>query len=451
MIYDVVVVGAGISGLCAANAIKKAGKNCLVVEASDYVGGRIKQVDGFADWPIDLGAEIIHGKGVIYQLAREKNWEFCQVFLPPSIHRKNLDVCHEWFWFNRECKLIASNKPDDDMEKLIHVLNDLASQGNTFSNVSLHQYLVDHHVPMRVIGIADALWGKYCGSQIDLIGTNEAREELALEFDPSFDNEDHCNYRLLQSFRVIIEHLKKSLEILLCWQVKQLDVLGSVTDPKKIVLTNQLGETVEAKRVILTVPLTVLKDRDIQFNPPLPIEKQEAIRRIGMDHATKIFLKFSERFWPSEIKLVICGDSFVPELWIDGGTFRGPDAPWVVVGFLTGDSSRAVEAIDNTETVIHHFLSQLNQMFGDFNDPSPAHRYYLKGLVYKWADSPFIRGGYSYPKLGCLGDKETLAKPIWNCLFFSGEATSYTQDFGTLDAGLVTGKKAAMQALDSLK
>lgn len=43
-VYDVVVVGSGISGLYAAHQLKKNGLNVLLVEAANYIGGRLKQV-----------------------------------------------------------------------------------------------------------------------------------------------------------------------------------------------------------------------------------------------------------------------------------------------------------------------------------------------------------------------------------------------------------------------
>ena len=45
---DVVVVGAGIAGLCAAGPLVDAGLEVLVLEASDGVGGRVRtdRVDG---------------------------------------------------------------------------------------------------------------------------------------------------------------------------------------------------------------------------------------------------------------------------------------------------------------------------------------------------------------------------------------------------------------------
>ena len=53
---DVLVIGAGISGLAAAKALVSKGLRVLILEARDRTGGRIHSPDGF-----DLGAHWIHG------------------------------------------------------------------------------------------------------------------------------------------------------------------------------------------------------------------------------------------------------------------------------------------------------------------------------------------------------------------------------------------------------
>ena len=47
--YDVIIIGAGISGLNCANKLTKGGLTVLVIEKSDSIGGRIKTdiIDGF--------------------------------------------------------------------------------------------------------------------------------------------------------------------------------------------------------------------------------------------------------------------------------------------------------------------------------------------------------------------------------------------------------------------
>jgi monoamine oxidase len=66
----VVVIGAGIAGLAAANALRDQLVDVVVVEARDRVGGRIWTVDG-----VDLGAHWIHGTegNPVTTIARERN------------------------------------------------------------------------------------------------------------------------------------------------------------------------------------------------------------------------------------------------------------------------------------------------------------------------------------------------------------------------------------------
>ena len=62
--FDVVILGAGISGLAAAKVLSKEGLKVVVLEARDRVGGRIHTITpplGTISYPIDLGASYLHG------------------------------------------------------------------------------------------------------------------------------------------------------------------------------------------------------------------------------------------------------------------------------------------------------------------------------------------------------------------------------------------------------
>lgn len=59
---SILIIGAGASGLMAANTLKYMGvENYTILEASNCFGGRIKKATGFVeDIPLDIGAEWIH-------------------------------------------------------------------------------------------------------------------------------------------------------------------------------------------------------------------------------------------------------------------------------------------------------------------------------------------------------------------------------------------------------
>ena len=57
---DVIIIGAGSAGLAAARELSAAQLKVIVLEARDRIGGRINT--HFDKWPIELGAEFVHGK-----------------------------------------------------------------------------------------------------------------------------------------------------------------------------------------------------------------------------------------------------------------------------------------------------------------------------------------------------------------------------------------------------
>lgn len=61
----VIVIGGGAAGLTAAYDLKRRNIPVQVLEANSTIGGRIRKLEGFADFPMDLGAEWIHSDASI--------------------------------------------------------------------------------------------------------------------------------------------------------------------------------------------------------------------------------------------------------------------------------------------------------------------------------------------------------------------------------------------------
>ncbi|XP_020618764.1 uncharacterized protein LOC110056595 [Orbicella faveolata] len=79
---QIAVVGGGLAGLAAATSLSKAGFDVVLLEAANYLGGRVKQVQPFKGFPpVDLGGEFIHGSNtVVNKIAHDNGW----VVLPVS-------------------------------------------------------------------------------------------------------------------------------------------------------------------------------------------------------------------------------------------------------------------------------------------------------------------------------------------------------------------------------
>ena len=57
----VIIIGAGMAGIKLAHTLAKKGIKFVVLEASDYVGGRMKSIK-FDNHIVEAGANWIHGK-----------------------------------------------------------------------------------------------------------------------------------------------------------------------------------------------------------------------------------------------------------------------------------------------------------------------------------------------------------------------------------------------------
>nr|BFE79500.1 hypothetical protein GCM10020093_021010 [Planobispora longispora] len=79
---DVVVVGAGLAGLTAADQLTRAGYDVVVVEGRDRVGGRIRKAE-IAGVSVDAGATwVAPGHTAVRDLASRLGCEFVPQFRP---------------------------------------------------------------------------------------------------------------------------------------------------------------------------------------------------------------------------------------------------------------------------------------------------------------------------------------------------------------------------------
>jgi monoamine oxidase len=67
-----------------------------------------------------------------------------------------------------------------------------------------------------------------------------------------------------------------------------------------------------------------------------------------------------------------------------------------------------------------------------------------------WELDPFAFGAYSYVPAGALDAPGAMAQPEAGTLFFAGEHTDTTANWGTVHAALGTGLRAARQVVSSL-
>jgi monoamine oxidase len=65
---DIIVIGAGLAGLAAAERLVEGGHTVTILEARDRIGGRVWTVDDGGPVPLELGPEWISDEGEAHDL-----------------------------------------------------------------------------------------------------------------------------------------------------------------------------------------------------------------------------------------------------------------------------------------------------------------------------------------------------------------------------------------------
>lgn len=231
---------------------------------------------------------------------------------------------------------------------------------------------------------------------------------------------------------------------------------GRAHDHGKATITCEDGEVIDADKVILTVPLGVLKEQTIQFDPPLPDWKQDAVSRLGFGLLNKIVLVFEEPFW--DLSRDMFGLLRAPR----SGNGRGQEDYeasrgqfylfWncmqtsglpVLIALMAGEAAHEAERTTDRD-LVSQCVSQLRNVFGQDKVPTP-----LETIVTRWGSDRFARGTYSFVAAEAeAGDYDVLARPLDN-LFFAGEATCGSHP-ATVHGAYLSGLRAASEVADNI-
>jgi monoamine oxidase len=192
-----------------------------------------------------------------------------------------------------------------------------------------------------------------------------------------------------------------------------------------------------ADRVIVTLPLGVLKTGSVTFDPPLPVEKQRSIRRVGVGNLDKVALKFDKPFWPTDVQLFgMVGNQPIPR-FLNAFVFSG--AP-ILVGLRAGPFAYGRERLSDATTVSQVQASLAAMFQTDVPEPVGA-------LITRWGRDPFAHGAYSFPAVGSSpDDRDQLAASVDDRVFFAGEATS-REYFATVHGAYLSGLRAAKELM----
>ncbi len=203
------------------------------------------------------------------------------------------------------------------------------------------------------------------------------------------------------------------------------------------VVTNK--QTFNAEKIIITIPLGVLKDSNIIFNPPLPQKKKSAIEKLGMGVYNKLFLHFDKIFWDKNIDLISL-QNFNNTPWLSWLNLSQVINAPILCCVYGGEIAKEYEKLTDRE-IVNSAMDVLKKIYGK-NIPNPS-KYYIT----RWFSDPYSRGSYSYTSAGTSHrERQLLAEPVNHCLYFAGEAT-HSELSATVHGALLSGRREAARIM----
>jgi monoamine oxidase len=423
---DVIVIGAGLAGLAAADELVRGGRSVTILEGRDRVGGRVWTAASAGDGvPVELGAEWLGDSGELHDLlvrngarvseARGKRWRRV------GGRWENLgdlpDVTQDLI-----ARIKRLGEPDRSLRQALEEccggpeLNEARSL--------LLSYVEGFHAadPDRL----SAQW---------LIRVEETQPAEA------------SHLRALDGAGCAVEALRSAIE-------GKCDLrFGTVAREIRwregeVEIGTGSGEALRAPQAIVTVPLPLLTGRAsspaaLRFIPVLP-DKQEAARLLEMGQVVKVVLRFGQPFWrdvgPLEDLLFLHAfEQPFPTWW----TYRDAAVPllaaWAGGSQVTRLAGTAEDAL--LGLALASLASGLGVPRAEVERRLEAHYFH------DWRSDPFAMGAYTYVGVGGLEAHRVLARPVAETLYFAGEATCGDGSNATMEGAVQSGRRAASEAL----
>ncbi len=190
---------------------------------------------------------------------------------------------------------------------------------------------------------------------------------------------------------------------------------------------------VEARAVIVTVPVGVLAAGMISFAPPLSTAKLSAISALPMTVYDKVAVSFSRKVFdaPADVRVIaLVGQNKIVEARLR------PQGQEAGIVFFEGEEAKAMEARGPTAAGAQG-LTALAEVFG-----KEIRAALVGSQSTRWGLDPLARGSWS---TGPVAQRAVLAMPHHERVLFAGEATE--GNGATAAAAHASGLRAAKQAL----
>jgi len=442
---DVIVVGAGLSGLFAATLLEEQGIRVLVLEGRDRVGGRVYTLYDIPGQP-EAGGEVF---GAYYARCTDMATRLGLTLRAP---RPRSQAADDELMINLRGRNIQLNEWEnhplnphpDALRKYTpwQIFFDVLSRQNPLTNLDdwwdpdFRPYDIRFYDYLKSKGFND--------EAIRLQEANSAYGNTA--YDVSMLHIFHyfvwAGLQASGGMRGQIVggngKLPEGMAGLLKSEVRfNTRVIGFRSDATGAEVVTADNARLRAKRVICTLPFSLA--RFVKFDPPLTGVQREAVALLPYYKTFQIHYAIEKPFWEA--------DGLPPSMWTDAPFDRlnllydEAGRPACYLAYVNGLEAGALDrmAPADADAAVRREIERLR----------PAAKGALRALrVHSNQNDPFIGGSYAYWHPGQPSRMPgEIAKP-WGRIHFAGEHTALTNR--GMEGAMESGERAALEVLGAL-
>ena len=323
----VAVVGAGAAGAEAARQLAMRGLDVVVIEARDRTGGRIDSRRTEAEGTVELGA---------WRLADAADAEFigrlerAGVGVVPLVGTSAYGADATVTEVDGDLEVVAAGIAES-VDAAAELPSDVSvAEAIEVDGLAADLSAEDALLLQRVLAEFAATTGADAGELSSWYLSRPIGEAVSVADGP---------------MSAVIDNALEEREVALSTAV-----VAVFYDEERVSLRLGTGESLAVDRVILTVPLGVLKEQAIEFDPSLPLLHRSALDDLTVGHAEVVALEFAEPFWSTEAVVWLNDDADAAvRLWVNLHPLTGQ---YLLVGLVGGAAAAELTELNDDELLV---------------------------------------------------------------------------------------------------